>query len=168
MRPHHAPANRHQTRTLRDRCAIGAGGMGEVYKAADTRLESNGGREGPAPAVFRKPRDEAALRTRGTDHRVCRPELRSGLQRQLRESSDVLTFQSLSAARACLAVLGNLFLRLIPRTNALNKKNRTVPSAQERVRSKPTARNSCIGSAPVQHFLPPVNDPCYSISWRCR
>jgi eukaryotic-like serine/threonine-protein kinase len=38
MRPHHAPANRHQTRTLRDRCAIGTGGMGEVYKAADTRL----------------------------------------------------------------------------------------------------------------------------------
>jgi serine/threonine protein kinase len=38
MRPHHAPANRHQTRTLRDRYAIDAGGMGEVYKAADTRL----------------------------------------------------------------------------------------------------------------------------------
>ena len=37
--PAHAPTGRHTARPLRNLALIGAGGMGEVYRARDTRLD---------------------------------------------------------------------------------------------------------------------------------
>ena len=60
-------------RALRSPSVIGAGGMGEVYRARDTRLQSRRGAESAARPVRTEHRAPGAIRARGAGPRVIEP-----------------------------------------------------------------------------------------------
>ena len=53
--------------------ALGAGGMGEVYRARDTTLGAPGGDQGPARRVCRRMPTAGPVRARGEDARLAEP-----------------------------------------------------------------------------------------------